>query len=174
MRPTTADRAQTEGAAQSLISSFLFVPKSSALRPPLFSVPTASTIDRFARLGLLARCNQSQLGRIRREQLVIKGQPSLTGADTTSSDLTRRRTCKPTLGPIARNHISYTHFPMSTQDYFARVKGTAHVRPTTPSEGTGTARTDVLKTNLRSHKPTGSNMVSNSVNKTALHPGGVE
>jgi hypothetical protein len=63
---------------------------------------------------------------------------------------------------------------MSAADYFARVKGGDSLRPTTPSAGTGKARTEVLKANLRAFRPTDSNMVSNSVNKTALHPGGVE
>ena len=65
---------------------------------------------------------------------------------------------------------------MSAQDkdYFARVKGPETIRPATPSAGTGKARTEVFKANLRAYKPTGSKMVSNSVNKTALHPGGVE
>ena len=65
---------------------------------------------------------------------------------------------------------------MSAQDkdYFARIKGPETIRPVTPSEGTGKARSDVFKANLRAYKPTGPSMVSNSVNKTALHPGGVE
>lgn len=63
---------------------------------------------------------------------------------------------------------------MSATDYFARTQGSDNPRPLTPSAGSGKARTEVLKANLRAYKPTDPNMVSNSVNKTALHPGGVE
>lgn len=59
-------------------------------------------------------------------------------------------------------------------DYFQRLKapGTEGLRPQTPgAEGDQKARADLQKKNLRHYKP---NMVSNSVNKTALHPGGVE
>lgn len=56
-------------------------------------------------------------------------------------------------------------------DYFERLKSSNSQRPTTPGAGSDKARTEVLKTNLKAFKPT---MVSNSVNKTALHPGGVE
>lgn len=58
-------------------------------------------------------------------------------------------------------------------DYFKRLNpvSSATARPTTPGPESSQARTEVLKRNLRSYKPT---MVSNSVNKTALHPGGVE
>jgi hypothetical protein len=45
-------------------------------------------------------------------------------------------------------------------------------RPSSPSAGTGFARSSVAKTQLRSHPQ--AKMVLNSVNKTALHPGGVE
>lgn len=45
-------------------------------------------------------------------------------------------------------------------------------RPSSPSAGTGTARSNVAKTQLKNHQQ--ARMVSNSVNKTALHPGGVE
>ena len=59
-------------------------------------------------------------------------------------------------------------------DYFDRLKSSSNIRPTTPGvQGTSKARTDILKTNLKAFKPTGT-MVTNSVNKTALHPGGVE
>lgn len=59
-------------------------------------------------------------------------------------------------------------------DYFQRLKasGSESLRPQTPGEeGDQKARAEVQKKNLRSYKPT---MVSHSVNKTALHPGGVE
>ena len=45
-------------------------------------------------------------------------------------------------------------------------------RAASPSEGTGTARSNVAKTQLTNHPH--AMMVSNSVNKTALHPGGVQ
>jgi hypothetical protein len=45
-------------------------------------------------------------------------------------------------------------------------------RASSPSEGTGTARSTVAKTQLKNHPQ--AMMVSNSVNKTALHPGGVQ
>jgi hypothetical protein len=45
-------------------------------------------------------------------------------------------------------------------------------RASSPSEGTGTARSTVTKTQLKNHPQ--AMMVSNSVNKTALHPGGVQ
>merc|ERR1712000_210129 len=53
----------------------------------------------------------------------------------------------------------------------ARLQATEQIRPHTPSPGTGTARSNLAKTNLRAYS---SKMVSHSVNKTALHPGGVE
>ncbi len=59
-------------------------------------------------------------------------------------------------------------------DYFDRLKGSATEsgRPQTPAPAEDQAtRSAVAKKNLRAYKPT---MVSNSVNKTALHPGGVE
>jgi len=56
-------------------------------------------------------------------------------------------------------------------DYSARLQATEQIRPHTPSPGTGTARSNLAKTNLRAYS---SKMVSHSVNKTALHPGGVE
>ena len=143
--------------------NFLFLPR---LR--------SSILIDFAFSRYLPRPNHFRLGKIRGALLSIKEQASLTRSNTNSSVNTRRRTCKPTLGLIDRNHITYTHFPMSGSDYFSRLKGEASARPTTPSEGTGTARTDVLKRNLRDYKPTGPKMVSQSVNKTALHPGGVE
>jgi hypothetical protein len=59
---------------------------------------------------------------------------------------------------------------MASQDYFARVKDSSKAHPLTPAaEGPGSVRADVQKKNLRA-----STMVSNSVNKTALHPGGVQ
>jgi hypothetical protein len=45
-------------------------------------------------------------------------------------------------------------------------------RAPSPSQGTGTARANVSKTQLTNHPQ--AMMVSNSVNKTALHPGGVQ
>lgn len=63
---------------------------------------------------------------------------------------------------------------MSATDYFARSQGSDSIRPNTPSAGSGKARTEVLKANLRAYKPADPNMVTHSVNKTALHPGGVE
>ena len=59
-------------------------------------------------------------------------------------------------------------------DYFDRLKGsgTESGRPQSPAPVQDqAARSAVAKKNLRAYKPT---MVSNSVNKTALHPGGVE
>jgi len=44
-------------------------------------------------------------------------------------------------------------------------------RPLTPAPGDSKARTELAKTQLRSFNPA---MVSQSVNKTALHPGGVQ
>jgi len=44
-------------------------------------------------------------------------------------------------------------------------------RPLTPAPGDSKARTELAKRQLRDLKPT---MVSQSVNKTALHPGGVQ
>lgn len=44
-------------------------------------------------------------------------------------------------------------------------------RPLTPAPGDDKARTELAKRQLRDLKPT---MVSASVNKTALHPGGVQ
>lgn len=57
-------------------------------------------------------------------------------------------------------------------DYFQRLNSSNTGRPNTPAADQSKARTEVLKRNLRSYKPT--SMVSHSVNKTALHPGGVE
>jgi phosphoenolpyruvate carboxykinase (ATP) len=56
-------------------------------------------------------------------------------------------------------------------DYFKRsvLSSSSTGRPTTPAaDNNSQARTEILKKNLRNK------MVSNSVNKTALHPGGVE
>jgi phosphoenolpyruvate carboxykinase (ATP) len=58
-------------------------------------------------------------------------------------------------------------------DYFKRAvlstPAASSGRPTTPAaDANSQARTEILKKNLRNK------MVSNSVNKTALHPGGVE
>lgn len=44
-------------------------------------------------------------------------------------------------------------------------------RPLTPAPGDSKARTELAKKQLRDLRPT---MVSQSVNKTALHPGGVQ
>jgi hypothetical protein len=52
---------------------------------------------------------------------------------------------------------------------FKRV--TAPTTRLTTQRQDSTSRTDILKRQLRDYKPT--NMVSHSVNKTALHPGGV-
>jgi hypothetical protein len=46
------------------------------------------------------------------------------------------------------------------------------VRQTSPSPATGTARHEVQKAQLQSVPLT--NMVTNNVNRTALHPGGVQ
>merc|ERR1711977_553149 len=51
------------------------------------------------------------------------------------------------------------------------LQATQQIRPHTPSPASGTARSNLAKTNLRAYS---SKMVSHSVNKTALHPGGVE
>jgi hypothetical protein len=56
-------------------------------------------------------------------------------------------------------------------EYSARLEALQHPRPLTPSPATGKARSDLAKTQLRNYS---SKMVSSSVNKTALHPGGVE
>jgi hypothetical protein len=45
-------------------------------------------------------------------------------------------------------------------------------RPQTPAPEDNKARSDLAKAQLRNFKAT--SMVSNSVNKTALHPGGVQ
>ena len=45
-------------------------------------------------------------------------------------------------------------------------------RPSSPSSGTGTARATISKNQLKNYPQ--STMVTKSVNKTALHPGGVE
>jgi len=66
------------------------------------------------------------------------------------------------------------------QAHLSNVNGTSDTRtskaeptarPLTPAPGDDTARTEVAKTQLRALNPT---MVSQSVNKTALHPGGVQ
>lgn len=44
-------------------------------------------------------------------------------------------------------------------------------RPLTPAPSSSTARTEVTKLQLKNFNPA---MVSQSVNKTALHPGGVQ
>ena len=44
-------------------------------------------------------------------------------------------------------------------------------RPLTPAPESSTGRTEVTKTQLKNFNP---KMVSQSVNKTALHPGGVQ
>jgi hypothetical protein len=74
------------------------------------------------------------------------------------------------LGPGARS-IQKTQFRIMASDYSARLQATEQLRPHTPSPATSTARTNLAKTNLRAYS---SKMVSHSVNKTALHPGGVE
>jgi len=56
-------------------------------------------------------------------------------------------------------------------DYTAHLKAGLTLRPASPSPGTGQARSELNKVQLRHYN---ANMVSNSVNKTALHPGGVE
>lgn len=56
-------------------------------------------------------------------------------------------------------------------DYSARLQAAHSIRPQSPSPATGTARSTLAKTNLRAFS---TKMVSHSVNKTALHPGGVE
>ena len=170
----TADREARDALISVIAPKCALFLVVSATSSPLSSVPAASRIDRIALPRYLPPSNHCRLGKIRVQTHYKKRQTSLTCPETKPPDLTRRRTSKPTLGPVARNHISYTHFPMSAEDYFARVKGNDTLRPVTPSAGTGKARTEILKTNLRAFKPTNSNMVSNSVNKTALHPGGVE
>ncbi|OCT53528.1 hypothetical protein CLCR_10862 [Cladophialophora carrionii] len=56
-------------------------------------------------------------------------------------------------------------------DYSSRLQAVHQIRPHSPSPATGTARSDLAKTQLRAYS---TKMVSQSVNKTALHPGGVE
>jgi len=52
-----------------------------------------------------------------------------------------------------------------------RRTSTAEPRPATPGPEESQARAEIAKTQLRNFNPT---MVSQSVNKTALHPGGVQ
>ncbi|KAH0843999.1 hypothetical protein FOPE_09091 [Fonsecaea pedrosoi] len=56
-------------------------------------------------------------------------------------------------------------------DYSTRLQAVHQIRPQSPSPATGTARSALAKVQLRAFS---SRMVSHSVNKTALHPGGVE
>ena len=60
---------------------------------------------------------------------------------------------------------------MSESNSYSRVTAPS-TRLTTQGKDTAQTRTDILKRQLRDFKP--NRMVSNSVNKTALHPGGVE
>lgn len=60
-------------------------------------------------------------------------------------------------------------------EYFSRLKASEpNIRPISPLPEDNKARSEVAKKQLRAYKPAGPNMVSQSVNKTALHPGGVE
>jgi len=56
-------------------------------------------------------------------------------------------------------------------EYSSRLQAVEHFRPHSPAPDTGKARSDLAKVQLRTFS---SKMVSQSVNKTALHPGGVE
>ena len=112
-------------------SSFVFFP-CPRFNYSSFFRPRNPEIDYFAHPRYLPWSNHCRLGKIRNRLLFIKGHtPALTRSVFIPPDLTRRRTCKPTLGLIARNPkpISYSHFPMSSSDYFARVKGAESHRP---------------------------------------------
>jgi hypothetical protein len=74
-------------------------------------------------------------------------------------------------GPIVRKVQYQGRIPRMASEYSTRLEAVQHPRPHTPSPATGTARSELAKTQLRNYS---SKMVSQSVNKTALHPGGVE
>lgn len=71
--------------------------------------------------------------------------------------------------PLPRT-ISAASSQMATSEQLA--SNPSVPRAPSPSQGTGTARSNVAKTQLTNHAQ--AMMVSNSVNKTALHPGGVQ
>lgn len=77
------------------------------------------------------------------------------------------------LGPGLRKvQVQYQgRFLKMASDYSTRLTAVHQIRPQSPSPATGKARSDLAKTQLRNFS---SRMVSHSVNKTALHPGGVE
>jgi len=107
------------------------------------------------------------------------GQSRIAVASRTSPcapDLSRRPFGNsPTrhLGPGGRKvQVQYQgRFLNMASDYSARLTAVHQIRPQSPSPATGKARSDLAKTQLRNYT---SRMVSQSVNKTALHPGGVE
>ena len=79
-----------------------------------------------------------------------------------------------TLALIRRIHIKRETIVMSSEKsgYFGLKTQESGIRPHTPAPQSSTARSNLAKVQLRNFKPNA--MVSNSVNKTALHPGGVE
>lgn len=75
------------------------------------------------------------------------------------------------LAPSSGRYNTRSIPQVMASDYSTRLKAVHQIRPHSPSPATGTARSDLAKTQLRAYS---SRMVSQSVNKTALHPGGVE
>ena len=92
------------------------------------------------------------------------------------SDLTRPAFGKGTLNPLGLDSTltvrvyQEARSPMAS-DYSTRLEAVHQYRPHSPSPATGTARSNLAKVQLRNFSV---KMVTHSVNKTALHPGGVE
>lgn len=153
----------------------------------LSDFPTSSTIIKgrhlpsfFASSAAVAQISNYQ-NTARLTALALSQSPFLGQTRTVSvrksvprpSDLSRPSIGNSTsvrLGPSVRKIQYQGEFPMAS-DYSARLQATHQIRPHSPSPATGTARSDLAKVQLRAFS---SRMVSQSVNKTALHPGGVE
>ena len=77
------------------------------------------------------------------------------------------------LGPgIRKVQVGYQErLSHMASDLSSRLQAVHEIRPQSPSPASGKARSDLAKTQLRAFS---ARMVSHSVNKTALHPGGVE
>ena len=99
---------------------------------------------------------------------------SATKTTSSPSDLSRSPfgiSTSNRLGPSVRKIQYQRQFSHMASDYPSRLKAVQQIRPHSPSPATGTARSELAKVQLRAFS---SRMVTHSVNKTALHPGGVE
>lgn len=172
--------ASTCGLRPLLLSSLAFSISSSSLksrttpctiikRASRLISPAPHLISNYQNISYPRYLPPRQSSNVGKTRTVCASETSSSSSELSRSSFGNSTS---TFGLAPEQEVYKRHNSASmASDYSARLQATEQIRPHTPSPGTGTARSNLAKTNLRAYS---SKMVSHSVNKTALHPGGVE